>query len=312
MTARLESERQCGSPAGKAAGQELPGGGSLLLPLGLFDADGRAHRDAVLRPITGHEQRSMAELSPQAPMAEVMTALLSSCLQAVGTLPLAGASLARALLPGDREFLLLKLFEMTFGERLYVTLRCPAETCHAQLELPVSTGDFAIEASPPPSRTFLFTPQGGTEGQLEFRLPTGGDQETVCRYHDLSEEERCERMLAECLEDQPREAAHHIIASLSSGEREHVERRMHELAPQLEIALEAVCPDCGAAFNAEIDLPFLLLTQMRADEPNLDWEVHFLAWHYHWSEAEILALTPTRRRRYIGLLQEELENMGAS
>jgi hypothetical protein len=36
-------------------------------------------------------------------------------------------------------------------------------------------------------------------------------------------------------------------------------------------------------------------------------EVHVLARHYHWSERDILALTATRRGRYLQLLARDAE-----
>ena len=35
-------------------------------------------------------------------------------------------------------------------------------------------------------------------------------------------------------------------------------------------------------------------------------ELHLLALHYHWGEAEILGLTSAKRRRYLGLLASHL------
>lgn len=87
---------------------------------------------------------------------------------------------------------------------------------------------------------------------------------------------------------------------------------MGRLAPQLEVEVEAACPDCGAEFSTRIDVPYLALAEMNINEAELDWEVHYLAWHYHWPETEILALTPGRRRRYISLVQRELEGSGDS
>lgn len=39
---------------------------------------------------------------------------------------------------------------------------------------------------------------------------------------------------------------------------------------------------------------------------NLYKEVHHLAFHYHWAEAEILAMSRAKRRRYLALLVEHL------
>ena len=284
-----------------------------MLPLGYIDRDGQAHREVELKPITGREQRLLAGLSPQAAMATIVTALLSWRLERIGSLPRVGASLVRELLVGDREFLLLKLFEITFGARLYVALRCPAEGCSEPLEVPLEVGDLTVEAPPIRSRTFFFKLQSDPERQMEFRLPTGGDQEAIARRQGLTEEEQHALLLASCLQGQHgTDAATEVIKKLSGGDREQIELQMKALAPHLELELEAVCPECGANFTAEVDLPFLVLSEMKAKEAPLDREVHFLAWHYHWSEAEILALSPTRRRRYIELLEEELEKMGAS
>jgi len=38
-------------------------------------------------------------------------------------------------------------------------------------------------------------------------------------------------------------------------------------------------------------------------------ELHHLAYHYHWSEREILAMRRSRRRRYLALLAHKLEQM---
>jgi len=315
MDAVLQSERpQCPPPEWTDAG-EFPGSDrrAFLLPLGYVAPDGRVHREVELKPITGREQRLLAGLSPQAAMSAVTTALLSRRLERIGSLSRVGASLVRELLAGDREFLLLKLFEITFGGKLYVTLRCPAEACSEPLEVPLEVGELTVEAPPLRSRTFFFKPQSDPERQMEFRLPTGGDQEAMVQRQDLTEEEQRELILAACLQGQHRtDTALEVIKRLSVSDREQIELQMKALAPQLELKLEAICPECGANFSAEVDLPFLVLAEMKAREAVLDWEVHFLAWHYHWSEAEILALSPTRRRRYIELLEEELEKMGAS
>lgn len=46
---------------------------------------------------------------------------------------------------------------------------------------------------------------------------------------------------------------------------------------------------------------------MRIDKRELYSEVHFLALHYHWSEKDILSMTRDRRKMYVELLKEEIE-----
>ena len=66
----------------------------------------------------------------------------------------------------------------------------------------------------------------------------------------------------------------------------------------MALQAQATCPECDAELLVEVD-PYLTLSLAR-DE--IFGEVHTLARHYHWSEAEILALPQARRRLYLGLI----------
>jgi len=41
-------------------------------------------------------------------------------------------------------------------------------------------------------------------------------------------------------------------------------------------------------------------------QPDLYREIHLLAFYYHWSESDILRLTPQKRQGYLDLLAEAL------
>ena len=38
-------------------------------------------------------------------------------------------------------------------------------------------------------------------------------------------------------------------------------------------------------------------------------ETHYLAFHYHWSEQEILAMPKIKRRKYIEILADEIQRI---
>jgi hypothetical protein len=38
-------------------------------------------------------------------------------------------------------------------------------------------------------------------------------------------------------------------------------------------------------------------------------EIHYLAYHYHWSEREIMDMTRDKRRKYIEVLADEIERL---
>jgi hypothetical protein len=60
------------------------------------------------------------------------------------------------------------------------------------------------------------------------------------------------------------------------------------------------------------DTATYLLQELDARAARLLEEVHALAFHYHWSEREILAMAPTRRERYLSLLADALRGADAA
>lgn len=282
----------------------LPGVRTFILPLGFVDDEEQCHSEVELRPFTGQEQRMLASFPQSTPVATITTELLCRCLTRLGSLPAINRNMIKGLLVGDREFLLLKLYQMTFGNNLLALLNCPAEGCGESLEFPISLDACVLEACPISSRIWPLRTSEKGDCSIRFRLPTGGDQEALSTCCDAEADVLQQRLLMACCA----EADSTVAENLSPEEQACIEHQMNRLAPQFEVEVEASCPACGSGFSTCIDIPYLALAEMKINEADLDWEIHHLAWHYHWPETEILALTPGRRRRYIELVQRELES----
>ena len=80
-------------------------------------------------------------------------------------------------------------------------------------------------------------------------------------------------------------------------------------APHVDLTLAAYCPECDREFTVPFDLPAFFLAECQTSRDLLDREVHYLAYHYHWSEHDILALSREKRRKYIAILAEELRRV---
>ncbi len=80
---------------------------------------------------------------------------------------------------------------------------------------------------------------------------------------------------------------------------------MEVAAPHVDLTLAAHCPECDREFTVPFDLQGFFLAECQTSRDFLYREVHYLAYHYHWSEHEILALTREKRRKYIAILAEE-------
>jgi hypothetical protein len=264
------------------------------LPGGLVLEDGRRLTRAALRPLTGREEDWLASHTSAA-SAIVVTGLLGACLAQLDDMP-GNADLARRLLVGDREYLMLQLRRMTLGDTIRAVFVCPA--CSKKMDVVLSAGEIVIERRPQEAASYtLAVDDTGTGGRmLRFRLPTGADQEAVL---DLDVERAAETILHRCIVDDGG-------AALLPAEQEAVIAAMDRLAPQLELELELTCPECGHAFVEPFDLTTFFRSEMRIGGAQLLREVHHLALHYHWSEAEILSLTRARRHTYLALLSEAL------
>jgi hypothetical protein len=94
----------------------------------------------------------------------------------------------------------------------------------------------------------------------------------------------------------------HIPAEIAAALESELTETIAAADPLAEIALELACPDCAAAWSAPFDIVRFLWSEVDAWAARILDEVHILASHYGWSEADILALSPQRRRNYRDLI----------
>ena len=250
--------------------------------------------NAELRPLSGHEEDWLAR-HPAAPSATAVTELLSRCLVSV-----AGRQVdrerVRELLVGDRDALMLALRRLTFGDTIQAVVVCP--TCAEKMDVTFRTDNVGLEADEAqvqPSYSMLLG-QPPAVREIRYRLPTGADQEAVL---GLAAEAARGKLFERCV------LSDGGIA-LDTAEQEAVELAMERAAPRIDLDLDLACPSCGAAFTLGFDTTAFFLQELRNGARALLREFHSLAFHYHWSEPEILALDRRRRRAYLSLLTDQL------
>ena len=256
----------------------------VTLPGGLF-LEGERHQDALLRPLTGEDEAFLLEDAEGLSPAARTTALLARCLERLGPEEVVDGDAVRALTAGDREALLLELRRLSFGERLECVLTCPDPACGEAMELELRAGDLLL-APYAEAR-----PEYEAEG-VRFRLPTGADLEAAAVAARDGVEAGMRLVLERCV--------------LAGEPGEHIDALMAELDPQADIELELVCPACDHAFAVAFDSGDFLAREVGRDSGSLLREIHLLGLHYHWPESELMAMTPSRRRRYLNHLAEAL------
>jgi hypothetical protein len=176
-------------------------------------------------------------------------------------------------------------------------LACPR--CGERLDVDLSAREL-IEEPYSRSRERYELESDGEAPVVTFRLPTGADQEAVAPVALDDPETAAALVLGRCVD-----AGGGLHASMESFADE-LSSLMRHLDPQAEIRLDMSCPACTERFGVVFDIADYLFRELAARAADLEREVHELALHYHWSEADILRLTHRKRRRYLELVAESV------
>ena len=275
-----------------------------LLPGGWFDPGGRLQRDFDLAVLTGREEELLTQARHTRP-AVLVTEVLSRCVRRLGTLSPVPPEVIRELLVADRHYLMLQLRRATFGDRVRADLFCPWPDCGERVSLDFALSDLPVEAPAQTGLVHTVTLTGDPSTTIEFRLPTGADQEELAHLLAENEATALTALLARCIVridgDVPdRDAA----AMLPASARARIEQRMREVAPSIAQTIDVRCTECIRTFSAPFDIQRYFLGELRTDGAMLYQEVHYLAYHYHWAESEIMEMTRDKRRTYIDVLAD--------
>ena len=221
---------------------------------------------------------------------------------------------------GRRDAALLAFSERLFGPRLPAQAHCPR--CAALLELEVDVARLAAAVPRELADPFVFR-SGGF--RVTYRLPNAGDLAALGRRTtDRDDAAPTNRWLldrcivavehGEATDDAEPDAQAasslavaapqpiRIPAEIAAALESELTETIAAADPLAEIALELACPDCAAAWSAPFDIVRFLWSEVEAWAARILDEVHILASHYGWSEADILALSPQRRQNYRDLI----------
>lgn len=78
--------------------------------------------------------------------------------------------------------------------------------------------------------------------------------------------------------------------------------QMAEVDPQAEMLFDLCCPGCQHEWQILFDIVSFFWTELNAQAKRLLLEVHQLARHYNWREADILSMSAMRRNLYLELI----------
>lgn len=249
----------------------------VLLPGGLLDAQGRAHRVVRLRPLTGADEELLADRAGEGGAAQV-TALLARVIERIDGLAGSGeaqpvtSALVGAMLVGDRDYLLLRLRQMDVGDNVHQVLRCREPACGKKADVEFLVSELPVRRAERLLPRYALTLDGGSHPlALTLRLPTGDDQQAVAELARSNVAAANTRLFtriarfadeadAPPADDSARETR---MRALPLAARRQLAEFIEQVAPGPDLYIDIACPHCGADLGFDFDLNSFFLPSSR-------------------------------------------------
>jgi hypothetical protein len=232
--------------------------------------------DALIARAFGVEMTDLT-VDFDGPVNAAIDGVLRCCLSRPDGTPIDGKKIGGWHLSKRRQGL-LAVAVATKGARRFVTTSCDAPGCGEKLDLELD---------------LLALRQDWRGDHVEFsggrlRLPRPADLESL-----------------------DSDAPYTLATVLFEGvppEREGWEREAEQVLsaadPLGDLELRAECYNCGAPIALPLSLEGFLLSELATTVTRLLDEIHVLAFAYHWTETQIMALPEARRHHYLARIQE--------
>lgn len=197
-----------------------------------------------------------------------------------------------ALPIGRRNAALLELRDRFFGPGLALVAPCPS--CGSDLEFEVAIPNIRVAV---PAQAELAVEGDGF--RVTFRLPASDDLLAIRRDPP---EQAAWALLARCVTAiEAPEGMQATIDAVPPSLVAAIDARMADADPQADMHFDVVCPSCAYAWSPIFDIANVFWKEIHTWAKDILRNVHSLARVYAWREADILALSPTRRRIYLEL-----------
>lgn len=200
---------------------------------------------------------------------------------------------------GDRDARLLQVRQLLFGPRLTSTMLCPS--CSERLEWESDVAELWVNEGKTPTTELCVEAE---TYRLRFRLPNSRDLAALSEDEDGINDRR--KQLLECclLEASTSEGESLRIEQLPETALQAMVREMDRADPQSNLNINLTCPACGHRWEGLFDIVSFIWAEINHWAERTLRTVHLLARAYGWREADILAMSPTRRQIYLEMASQ--------
>lgn len=226
--------------------------------------------------------------------------------------PTEDVSLLLGVPVGERDADLLALRHRLFGQVANVRLACTE--CAEDLEFDFDIQDALRAAEAETVADGLLDSAAGTQNTgpdgaapiqvtdgrwtVKLRPPTPAD---LLAAAEVPAGQARAVVLARCVLDARRGGRRVAAADIPPRVQERVAQAVAAHDPRADITFDVSCPECGHRTKALLDPGAFLWAELDAWARGTMLDVSLLAAAFGWSEPEVLALSPFRRRHYLEL-----------
>lgn len=192
---------------------------------------------------------------------------------------------------GRRDALLLQLHRHLFGGRLDSVAQCPA--CGATVEASFDADALQLKnvADDETQETAPMLEWHSAANDLRVRFRSVNSEDLLAIQSCSDGVSARQQLLQRCVIE-PK-------SSLPPAVQDELVQAMAAADPQADLQLDLTCPDCAHRWQPAFDIAQFLWQELHAWAIRLLREVDAIARVYHWSEADILAMSPRRRQAYL-------------
>lgn len=133
--------------------------------------------------------------------------------------------------------------------------------------------------------------------RIEFRKPKGRDQEVWAGTVFQDEQDAATRMISTLA------VTPDLSATLGRVSVREIERMFEDADPLVNFSCRVKCGECDRLNGYRVDLMETALAMLSRRQTQLIHAIHRMASHYHWSEADVLAVPEWRRQQYMQLIE---------
>ncbi|TQV87772.1 hypothetical protein [Aliikangiella coralliicola] len=219
------------------------------------------------------------------------------------------------LTASDRDGVLAALHRECWGDKIVSSLYC--EDCDDFFDLSFTLSELQRHLlSQQSEKNFQQTVVKNATVQVDqhhLSIPVSS-QETV--LGNLPESEGLNQLLKTCCDfddgadggigENTNDKVEDLSKKLSDSKVESIAAELEQVAPILDLDLDATCPDCNRQHQASFDIQSFVLQRLLNEKERLLAEVHLIALNYGWSLQEILSLPRKTRKSIADLIEQSL------